>query len=110
VLPTPGAGEILLILLLVFIVFFGEKVDALGDAIGRAREEFRRGKTDDDRIAVKRVEPATVTHEGDAAANTVDRRALEATTARAPANEPREERSDDSPSTPPAEREDKSGA
>ncbi len=55
-LPTPGIGEILLILLLVFIVFFGEKVGALGDAIGRAREEFRRGKSDDDRISVRSIE------------------------------------------------------
>jgi Sec-independent protein translocase protein TatA len=68
VLPTPGAGEILLILLLVFIVFFGEKVGALGDAIGKAREEFRRGKTDDPRIEVRRVEKATVTRDGDDAA------------------------------------------
>jgi Sec-independent protein translocase protein TatA len=56
VLATPGTGEILLILLLVIIVFFGEKVGALGDAIGRAREEFRRGKTDDERIQVRRVD------------------------------------------------------
>ena len=55
-LPTPGIGEILLILLLVFIVFFGEKVGALGDAIGRAREEFRRGKSEDDRISVRSIE------------------------------------------------------
>lgn len=52
----PGTGEILLILLLVIIVFFGEKVGALGDAIGRAREEFRRGKSDDERIEVRRLD------------------------------------------------------
>ena len=57
VLPMPGTGEILLIALLVFIVFFGEKVGALGDAIGRAREEFRRGKTDDERIEVRPADP-----------------------------------------------------
>jgi Sec-independent protein translocase protein TatA len=57
VLPTPGAGEILLIALLVLIVFFGEKVGALGDAIGKAREEFRRGKSEDDRIEVRRADP-----------------------------------------------------
>lgn len=56
VLPMPGTGEILLIALLVFIVFFGEKVGALGDAIGRAREEFRRGKSDDERIEVRRAD------------------------------------------------------
>jgi len=52
----PGTGEILLIVLLVVIVFFGEKVGALGDAIGRAREEYRRGKTDDSRIGVRSVD------------------------------------------------------
>ncbi len=53
----PGTGEILLILVLVFIVFFGEKVGVLGDAIGRAREEFRRGKSDDNRIEVRPADP-----------------------------------------------------
>jgi Sec-independent protein translocase protein TatA len=58
VLPTPGTGEILLILLLVAVVFFGEKVSALGDAIGRARKEFQRGKTDDSRIEVRKSDDA----------------------------------------------------
>lgn len=53
----PGTGEILLILVLVFIVFFGEKVGVLGDAVGRAREEFRRGKSDDPRIEVRPGDP-----------------------------------------------------
>lgn len=49
----PGAGEIILIIMFVVIVFFGEKVGALGDALGRARREFRRGQTDDERIQVR---------------------------------------------------------
>lgn len=52
-LPTPGTGEILLIVVLVVVVFFGEKVGAIGDAIGRARKEFRRGRSDDPRIEVR---------------------------------------------------------
>ena len=48
-LPIPGTGEIILIVLLVLIVFVGEKVGAIGDAIGRAR----RGKTEDERIGVR---------------------------------------------------------
>jgi Sec-independent protein translocase protein TatA len=59
VLPTPGTGEILLIVLLVAIVFFGEKVGALGDAIGRARKEFRRAQRDDDRIEVRKADDKT---------------------------------------------------
>ncbi len=54
----PGTGEILLIIVLIVVVFFGEKVSALGDAIGKARKEFNRGKTDDDRITVKPLEEA----------------------------------------------------
>jgi Sec-independent protein translocase protein TatA len=57
VLPVPGIGEILLIVVLVAVVFFGEKVGAIGDAIGRARKEFRRGKDDDDRIDVRDAKP-----------------------------------------------------
>ena len=53
----PGAGEIILIVMFVAIVFFGEKVGALGDALGRARREFRRGQTDDERIVVKPATP-----------------------------------------------------
>jgi Sec-independent protein translocase protein TatA len=53
VLPVPGTGEILLIVLLVAIVFLGEKVGAIGDAIGRARKEFRRAQSDDARIHVR---------------------------------------------------------
>ena len=49
----PGTGEILLIVLLVVVVFFGEKVTKLGDAIGKARKEFRRGQSDDARIEVR---------------------------------------------------------
>jgi Sec-independent protein translocase protein TatA len=56
VLPVPGTGEILLIVLLVAIVFLGEKVGAIGDAIGRARKEFRRAHTEDDRIEVRDAE------------------------------------------------------
>ena len=52
----PGTGEILLIALLVFIIFFGEKVPVIGDAIGRFRSEFRRGKSDDARIEVRKVD------------------------------------------------------
>ena len=55
--PTPGIGEILLIVLLITIVFFGEKVGAIGDAIGRARKEFRRAKSEDERIDVRKADP-----------------------------------------------------
>lgn len=108
-LPTPGAGEILLILLLVFIVFFGEKVGALGDAIGKARDEFRRGKTDDDRIAVKRVEPATVTRV-DSAAHVEQTAPHDGDASVASANPPSEERASDTATAPSAERDEKSGA
>lgn len=55
--PMPGTGEVLLIVLLVVIVFFGEKVGALGDAIGRARKEFRRAQSEDDQIKVRKADP-----------------------------------------------------
>jgi hypothetical protein len=42
VLPLPGTGEILMITILVALVFLGEKVGAIGDAIGRARRGGRR--------------------------------------------------------------------
>lgn len=41
-MPTPGTGEIIFILMMVGIVFYGERVGALADRIGRAREKLLR--------------------------------------------------------------------
>ncbi len=47
-----GFGEILIILLILLVVFGGAKLPQLGDALGRAIKNFKRGVNENDKIAV----------------------------------------------------------
>jgi len=47
-----GFGELVLIVIILLVVFGGGKLPQLGDALGRAIRNFKRGATEDDRIKV----------------------------------------------------------
>jgi sec-independent protein translocase protein TatA len=62
----PGMGELLIILVIVLLVFGANKLPQLGEGIGKAIKNFKRGVNHDDDIDVtptdKRV--ASGTHPG----------------------------------------------
>jgi sec-independent protein translocase protein TatA len=47
-----GFGELVIIVLILLVVFGGAKLPQLGDALGRAIRNFKRGAVEDDRIKV----------------------------------------------------------
>jgi sec-independent protein translocase protein TatA len=47
-----GFGELLIIILILLVVFGGAKLPQLGDALGRAIRNFKRGASENDKIAV----------------------------------------------------------
>jgi sec-independent protein translocase protein TatA len=47
-----GFGELVLIVLILLVVFGGAKLPQIGDALGRAIKNFKRGVVEDDRISV----------------------------------------------------------
>jgi sec-independent protein translocase protein TatA len=47
-----GFGELVLIVLILLVVFGGAKLPQIGDALGRAIKNFKRGVVENDRIAV----------------------------------------------------------
>jgi sec-independent protein translocase protein TatA len=47
-----GLGEILLILIILLVVFGGAKLPQIGDALGRAIRNFKRGVVENEKIAV----------------------------------------------------------
>ena len=59
----PGMGELLIILVIVLLVFGANKLPQLGDGIGKAIKNFKRGINHDDEIDVtptdKRVTSST---------------------------------------------------
>lgn len=59
----PGMGELLIILVIVLLVFGANKLPQLGDGIGKAIKNFKRGINHDDDIDVtpgnRRVEAET---------------------------------------------------
>ncbi len=48
----PGMGELLIILVIVLLVFGANKLPQLGDGIGKAIKNFKRGLNHDDDINV----------------------------------------------------------
>jgi sec-independent protein translocase protein TatA len=48
----PGMGELLIILVIVLLVFGANKLPQLGDGIGKAIKNFKRGINTDDEIDV----------------------------------------------------------
>lgn len=48
----PGMGELLIILVIVLLVFGANKLPQLGDGIGKAIKNFKRGLNHDDEINV----------------------------------------------------------
>ena len=48
----PGMGELLIILVIVLLVFGANKLPQLGDGIGKAIKNFKRGLNHDDDIDV----------------------------------------------------------
>lgn len=48
----PGMGELLIILVIVLLVFGANKLPQLGDGIGKAIKNFKRGINHDDEIDV----------------------------------------------------------
>jgi sec-independent protein translocase protein TatA len=47
-----GFGELVLIVIILLVVFGGAKLPQIGDALGRAIKNFKRGVSEDDRIKV----------------------------------------------------------
>lgn len=47
-----GFGEVVLIILILLVVFGGAKLPQIGDALGRAIKNFKRGTTENEKIAV----------------------------------------------------------
>jgi sec-independent protein translocase protein TatA len=47
-----GFGELVLIVVILLVVFGGAKLPQIGDALGRAIKNFKRGVVSDDRIEV----------------------------------------------------------
>ncbi len=47
-----GFGELVLIVIILLVVFGGAKLPQIGDALGRAIKNFKRGVVSDDRIEV----------------------------------------------------------
>jgi sec-independent protein translocase protein TatA len=66
----PGMGELLIILVIVLLVFGANKLPQLGDGIGKAIKNFKRGINHDDDIDVtptdKRVAADAVSRTGGA--------------------------------------------
>lgn len=61
-MPNIGMSELIVVLMILLIVFGASRLPQLGDGLGRAIRNFKRGIASDDRIAVRKDEPA----EGDA--------------------------------------------
>jgi sec-independent protein translocase protein TatA len=47
-----GFGELVVIVLILLVVFGGAKLPQIGDALGRAIRNFKRGVNENDKIAV----------------------------------------------------------
>jgi sec-independent protein translocase protein TatA len=51
----PGMGELIIILVIVVLVFGANKLPRLGDGIGKAIKNFKRGLNHDDHIDVTKT-------------------------------------------------------
>ena len=63
-MPNIGMGELVVVLLIVVLVFGASRLPQLGDSIGKAIKNFKRGINSDDDIEVeakgaKRVAPSS---------------------------------------------------
>ena len=47
-----GFGELVLIIIILLVVFGGAKLPQIGDALGRAIKNFKRGVSENEKIAV----------------------------------------------------------
>lgn len=65
----PGMGELLIILVIVLLVFGANKLPQLGDGIGKAIKNFKRGLNHDDDIDVT---PSERRVEADSSAQKLD--------------------------------------
>lgn len=65
----PGMGELLIILVIVLLVFGANKLPQLGDGIGKAIKNFKRGINHDDDIDVT---PSERRVNADSSAKSVD--------------------------------------
>jgi sec-independent protein translocase protein TatA len=66
----PGMGELLIILVIVLLVFGANKLPQLGDGIGKAIKNFKRGINHDDEIDVT---PSDRRVASDSSAHTLDK-------------------------------------
>jgi len=66
----PGMGELLIILVIVLLVFGANKLPQLGDGIGKAIKNFKRGINHDDDIDVT---PSDHRVASDSSARTLDK-------------------------------------
>jgi sec-independent protein translocase protein TatA len=66
----PGMGEWIIILVIVLIVFGANKLPQLGDGIGKAIKNFKRGMNHDDEIDVT---PSDRRVPSDSSARTLDK-------------------------------------
>ena len=58
-----GFGEIVLIVLILLVVFGGAKLPQIGDALGRALRNFKRGVVENEKIAVTPTKDSEVKSE-----------------------------------------------
>lgn len=56
-MPNIGMSELLVVLMILVLVFGASRLPQLGDGLGRAIRNFKRGIASDDRIAVRKDEP-----------------------------------------------------
>ena len=70
----PGMGELLIILVIVLLVFGANKLPQLGDGIGKAIKNFKRGLNHDDEIDVT---PSDRRVESESSARSLDEKVRE---------------------------------
>ena len=56
-MPNIGFSELLVVLMILVLVFGASRLPQLGDGLGRAIRNFKRGIASDDRITVSKDEP-----------------------------------------------------
>ena len=68
-MPNIGISELLVVLMILLLVFGATRLPQLGEGLGRAIRNFKRGLASEDRIAVRKPEPGAAppkTAEGNA--------------------------------------------
>lgn len=71
----PGFGELIIILVIVLLVFGANKLPQLGEGVGKAIKNFKRGLNTDDEIDVT---PSDHRVEADSSAKSVDSKVRDA--------------------------------